>query len=170
MEIVEKNIDEIVPYNRNPRKNEDAVQYVKASLQEFGWKQPIVVDINNVIVVGHTRWLAAKELGLEKAPCLIASDLTDEQIKAYRLADNKTAEFASWDFELMDSEIADIIDIDMTNFGFVDIDDADMNDYEQNIKINDKFQIIKDCENEDEAENIYNKIMEQGIQCRISTL
>lgn len=128
MEIVEKKIDEIIPYNRNPRKNEDAVQYVKASLQEFGWKQPIVVDINNVIVVGHTRWLAAKELGLEKAPCLIASDLTDEQIKAYRLADNKTAEFASWDFELMDSEIADIIDIDMTDFGFVEFSGININE------------------------------------------
>lgn len=122
MEIIEKNIDEIIPYDRNPRKNEDAVQYVKASIREFGFKQPIVIDINNEIIVGHTRWQAAKELGIKKVPCLIASDLTEEQVKAYRLADNKTAEFASWDFDLMDAEIDDIIDIDMTEFGFLDID------------------------------------------------
>lgn len=121
MEIIEKSIDELIPYERNPRRNEEAVQYVKASIREFGFKQPIVVDIDNVIVVGHTRYLAAKELGLKKVPVLVASDLTDEQIKAYRLADNKTAEFASWDFELMDSEIDDILDIDMSEFGFFDI-------------------------------------------------
>ena len=128
MEIIEKSIDELIPYERNPRRNEEAVQYVKASIREFGFKQPIVVDVNNVIVVGHTRYLAAKELGLKKVPVLVASDLTEEQIKAYRLADNKTAEFASWDFELMDSEIDDILNIDMSEFGFFDMGDIDIND------------------------------------------
>ena len=134
MEIIEKSIDELIPYERNPRRNEDAVQYVKASIREFGFKQPIVVDIDNVIVVGHTRYLAAKELGLEKVPVLVASDLTEEQIKAYRLADNKTAEFASWDFELLDSEIDDIINIDMSDYGFFDFGDFEPEPYDASLE------------------------------------
>lgn len=123
MEIVEKKVEDLIPYERNPRRNDDAVKYVKASINEFGFKVPIVIDVNNVIVAGHTRLMAAKELGIKKVPCIIASDLTEEQIKAFRLADNKVAEFAGWDFELLDAEVDDIIDIDMSEFGFIDFDD-----------------------------------------------
>ena len=119
MKIQEIEIDEIKAYAKNPRKNEPAVDAVAKSLQEFGWKQPLVVDPTTMeIVVGHTRWKAAKKLGMTTVPCLMADDLTEEQIKAYRLADNKTNELAEWDFDLLDEELADILDIDMTDFGF----------------------------------------------------
>ena len=118
MEVIEKRLEEIKPYEKNPRKNEDAVQYVAASIQEFGFKVPIVIDRNGVIVAGHTRYKAAQQLGMESVPCVVADDLSDEQIKAFRLADNKTAEMAGWDFEMLDIELADILDIDMGEFGF----------------------------------------------------
>lgn len=112
-------LDEIKPYEKNPRKNDEAVQYVAESIKEFGFKVPIVIDNNNVIVAGHTRYKAAKKLSLTKVPCIIADDLTDKQIQAYRLADNKVSEFAKWDNGLLDAEIFDIgIDIDMCLFGF----------------------------------------------------
>ena len=117
MQIVEKKLSEIRPYENNPRHNEAAVEYVANSLREFGWKQPIVIDKDGVIVAGHTRYKAALSLGWTKAPCLIADDLTDEQIRAYRLADNKTGEAAEWDFSALEAEL-DAIDMDMEQFGF----------------------------------------------------
>lgn len=122
MTIVMKNIAEIKPYENNPRHNETAIDAVASSIKEFGWKQPLVIDKDNVIVVGHTRWLAAKKLGLSEVPCLIASDLTDEQIAAYRLADNKTNELATWDFEKLKTELESISDIDMSQFGFEELE------------------------------------------------
>ena len=122
MTIVMKNIVEIKPYENNPRHNETAINAVASSIKEFGWKQPLVIDKDNVIVVGHTRWLAAKKLGLSDVPCLIASDLTDEQIAAYRLADNKTNELATWDFEKLKTELESISDIDMSQFGFEELE------------------------------------------------
>lgn len=122
MTIVMKNIAEIKPYENNPRHNESAIDAVASSIKEFGWKQPLVIDKDNVIVVGHTRWLAAKKLGLSEVPCLIASDLTDEQIAAYRLADNKTNELATWDFEKLRTELESISDIDMSQFGFEELE------------------------------------------------
>lgn len=118
MQILEKRLDEIKPYERNPRKNDEAVKYVAASIKEFGFKVPLVIDGDGVIVCGHTRYKAAQELGLPTVPCIMADDLTPEQIKAFRLADNKTAEIATWDDELLSGELADILDIDMGDFGF----------------------------------------------------
>ena len=88
MEIINKKISEIKPYDRNPRKNDDAVKYVANSIKEFGFKVPIVIDKNGIIVAGHTRFKAAKELKMSEVPCIIADDLTDEQVKAFSLADN----------------------------------------------------------------------------------
>ena len=122
MTIVMKNIVEIKPYENNPRHNESAIDAVASSIKEFGWKQPLVIDKDNVIVVGHTRWLAAKKLGLSEIPCLVASDLTDEQIAAYRLVDNKTNELATWDFEKLKTELESISDIDMSQFGFEELE------------------------------------------------
>ena len=98
MEIIYKNVDDLIPYAKNPRKNSKAVGYVANSMKEFGFKVPIVIDSNNVIVCGHTRLLASKKLGFDSVPCIVADDLTDEQIKAFRLADNKVSEKAEWDF------------------------------------------------------------------------
>ena len=118
MKIINKNVDELIPYINNPRQNDDAVDAVASSIKNFGFKVPIVIDNDNEIVTGHTRLKAAKKLGLEEVPCIVAEDLTPEQIKAFRLADNKVAEFAEWDFELLESELADLGDFDMEEFGF----------------------------------------------------
>src|SRR5687767_592259 len=101
-------IERVKPYHRNPRVNDSAVDAVAASLKEFGWRQPIVVDSDGVIIVGHTRWKAAKKLGLAQVPVHIATDLSPEQIRAYRIADNQTATIAEWDKELLPLELADL--------------------------------------------------------------
>ena len=128
MQIIEKSITEITPYEKNPRKNDEAVEYVANSIKEFGFKVPIVIDKNGVIVAGHTRYKAAQELGIEKLPCVIADDLTEEQIKAFRLSDNKVGELAKWDFDLLNTELKDITDLNMEQFGFSDIDIIDFDE------------------------------------------
>lgn len=117
MEIITKHISEIIPYENNPRKNDEAVEYVANSIKEFDFKVPVIIDKNNIIVAGHTRVKAAERLGIEEIPCIVADDLTDEQVKAFRLADNKVGEIAEWDMEMLDLELLDI-DMDMTDFGF----------------------------------------------------
>ena len=105
--------EKVVPYARNPRKNEGIpVAKVKASLKEFGWRQPIVVDSEGVIIVGHTRYQAALELGMTEIPVHVAEGLTAAQVKAYRIADNKTGDFAEWDFDLLKLEFADLQELD----------------------------------------------------------
>ena len=118
MNIVDKNVDEIIPYINNPRNNDEAVDNVAASIKEFGFKVPIILDKDNVIVTGHTRLKAAKKLGLTTVPCIYADDLTEQQIKAFRLADNKVSEFATWDLEKLDIELAGITELEMMEFGF----------------------------------------------------
>jgi len=106
MKIELRPIKDVKPYPGNPRINDDAVDAVAASLKEFGFRQPIVVDVDSVIVCGHTRFKAAQKLGLEKVPVHVAKDLTPEQIRAYRIADNQTASLATWDYDLLPIEIA----------------------------------------------------------------
>lgn len=119
--IQEWPIENIRPYENNPRKiPQKAVDAVAASIKEFGFKQPIVVDKSGVIIVGHTRLKAAEKLGLAKVPVIVASDLTDEQARAYRLADNRTGEIAMWDRPILDDELRRILDIDMMDFGFLE--------------------------------------------------
>ena len=117
-EIVIKKVKDLKPYEKNPRRNDEAVKAVMASIKEFGFKVPIVIDKNDVIVCGHTRYKAVKKLKFDTVPCIIADDLSDEQIKAFRLADNKVSEKAEWDFDLLSSELDDLFDFDMTVFGF----------------------------------------------------
>ena len=118
MKLIEKKLSEIKPYKNNPRFNSQAVDGVAESIKQFGFKVPIVIDTDNVIVCGHTRAQASKKLGLETVPCIVADDLTPEQIKAFRLADNKTAELAIWDDDKLLTELEGIADIDMSDFGF----------------------------------------------------
>lgn len=125
MQIVYKKIEELKPYENNPRFNDDAVEYVANSIKEFGFKVPMIIDKNNEIVAGHTRYKASLQLGLKKVPCIVADDLTDEQIKAFRLADNKVGEKSQWNYDLLDEELADIVDIDMSEFDFDVILDND---------------------------------------------
>lgn len=125
MNIVDLDVDDLIPYKNNPRKNDEAVDKVALSISAFGFKVPIVIDANNVIVTGHTRLKAAKKLGLKTVPCIKADDLTEEQIKAFRLADNKVAEFSQWDEEKLMKELEALGDIDMSLYGFSFPDDED---------------------------------------------
>ena len=130
MKIVDKPIEWLRPYENNPRNNEQAVESVANSIKEFGFKVPIVATIDGEIVNGHTRFKAAKFLKLKTVPVLIADDLTEEQIKAFRLADNKTGELADWDVELLYGELDELTGFDMTMFGFEDIDFS-LDDFEE---------------------------------------
>lgn len=122
LKIFQKNVTDLIPYVNNPRNNAAAVDAVASSIAEFGFNVPIVLDKNNIIVTGHTRLLAAKKLGLESVPCIIADHLTDAQIKAFRLADNRVAELATWDEELLQAELQQLSEmgIDMGDFGFTE--------------------------------------------------
>ena len=118
MNVIDMPIGAISPYENNPRINDQAVDAVAKSIQEFGFKVPIVIDKNNVIVTGHTRYKASKKLGLKTVPCIKADDLTDKQVKAFRLADNKVSELAEWDFGLLNEELKVLGDFDMGEYGF----------------------------------------------------
>ena len=135
MKIIEKKLEDIRPYDNNPRLNDRAVPAVAESLKKFGWQQPIVIDRNGVIVCGHTRYKAALSLGMKTAPCKYADELTPEQVNAYRLADNKTAELAMWDEDKMKEELAKCSKFDMSAFGFEeppeDPDDVTEDEYRE---------------------------------------
>src|SRR5574344_1914266 len=137
MEIITRKLSEIKPYEKNPRKNDAAVEFVMNSIKEFGFKVPIVIDKDGVIVAGHTRYKASKKLKLTEVPCIIADDLTPEQIKAYRLADNRVAEKSEWDIDLLNGELDDILNIDMTQFDF----DLSLGDEEESEVVEDDFDV-----------------------------
>lgn len=140
MEIINKKISELKPYKNNPRNNKEAVKYVANSIKEFGFKVPIIIDKNNEIISGHTRLEASKELGLKEVPCIIANDLSKEQVKAFRLADNKVSEIAEWDFDLLDEELKDITELDMSDFGF-DLEFEKIEEEKQDITYTNKIDI-----------------------------
>lgn len=172
MQIVEKKITDIKPYEKNPRKNDGAVDAVANSISQFGFKVPVVIDKDNVIVCGHTRYKAAEKLGLKTVPCVVADDLTDEQIKAYRLADNKVGELAEWDIELLGEELDGIFDIDMSDFGFDMTDDDDTPPEREDLsgKVGETYEVIIECDNEMEQAEIYEKLRGEGYTCRVLTL
>lgn len=119
LRVVMKPVESIHPYENNPRYNDSAVPYVKNSIQEFGFKVPIIVDEAGSIVCGHTRYKAALELGMSHVPCIVASDLTPKQIQAFRLVDNKVSEFSSWDFSKLEIEIGELdAEFNLDDFGF----------------------------------------------------
>ncbi len=123
LNIVYKKISEINEYQNNPRINDEAIEPVMESIKNFGFLVPIVLDKNDVIIAGHTRKKAAEKLHIETIPCIYAEYLTEEQVRAFRLADNKTAEFSQWDIEKLEKELSDIMDIDMESlFHFADFD------------------------------------------------
>lgn len=174
LKIVYKKISDLTPYGNNPRLNDGAVDAVAKSIEEFGFKVPIVIDKDGVIVAGHTRLKAAKQLQIDEVPCIIADDLSDEELKAFRLADNKVSELAEWDFEKLEAELTDI-DFDMSDFGFdfntIDeesdkFDDADT-DYHD---INDKTIIAIEFDTEQELESAFQKLNDEGYNCQILTL
>lgn len=143
LKVEYRNVADLNPYANNPRLNDGAVDAVAASIKEFGFKVPIVVDSDGVIVTGHTRVKAAEKLGLELVPVIVASDLSPEQVKAFRLADNKTSELAEWDMGKLDIELGEIENIDMNDFGF-NIDLPELED--STIGIDDSYEDTGDGE------------------------
>ena len=139
-------IDDIKPYKNNPRLNEDAIPYVMNSIKEFGFKNPIILDKNNVIVAGHTRLESAKRLDMKEVPVIYADDLTEEQIKAFRLADNKVAEKSMWDYTKLDEELDNILDIDMSMFDFENLEETNLDDFfEDNDNKKEKESKLIEC-------------------------
>ncbi len=168
MNIVEKRLDELQPYENNPRKNDNAVPYVAESIKRYGFKNPIIIDKDGVIVAGHTRYLASIELGLDKVPCIIADDLTEEQIKEFRLVDNKTSEFAGWDFTMLESELQEL-DFDAGAFGFElpDNGGGEAGETEPSFNYAEQYGVIVMCDNEAEQEAVYNELTENGYTCKV---
>ena len=130
MKIIEMDISEVIPYANNPRNNAAAIDAVAASIREFGFKVPVVIDRNNILITGHTRLEAARKLGIQKIPAIRAADLTEAQVKAFRLADNKVGEIATWDDSALAAELQalDDLDFDMSDFGFSEDDLGDNTD------------------------------------------
>ena len=168
MNIVTKRIEDLKPYENNPRRNDDAVEYVKKSIQEFGFKVPIVITSDGEIVTGHTRYKACKELGIEEIPCVIADDLTEKQIKAFRLADNKTSDYSFWDNSKLLIELEDLDDI-FTGFNTSEIFGEELNE-KDNTFLEDiitelgsiDYKITYKCRSEEEYNEIMNFI--EGIK------
>lgn len=158
MNIVTLPLSDIHPYAKNPRKNDEAVKNVAASIREFGFLVPLVIDGNHEIVAGHTRYKAAQSLGMKAVPCVIADELTEDQIKAFRLADNKVGELAAWDMDLLPLELADIA-MPMTDFGFDSISDKD---FSENFTLDDgekkPFQQISITVHDEQAKLILSAI------------
>lgn len=144
MKIQLYDVNKIIPYINNPRNNDEAVDKVAASIKEFGFQQPIVVDKENVVIVGHTRLLASKKLGLEKVPVIVADNLSKAQVKAYRIADNKAAEYSKWDNELLKVELEaleeldfdlSLVNIDFSDFKDLDLDGVDLLDLPEELEL-----------------------------------
>ena len=141
MNIKQINIDDIIPYHNNPRKNQ-AIDKVASSIKEYGFQQPIVVDKHMVVIVGHTRLLGAKKLGLKEVPIVIA-DLSDAKAKAYRIADNRVNEESDWDFKLLQEELNILLDLetDLNLTGFSS-DELDSMFSKEEIEITDPIDAI----------------------------
>ena len=174
VKIIYKAIDELIPYINNPRDNVNAVDAVASSIKNFGFKVPIVIDKNNEIVAGHTRLKAAKKLGIEEVPCIVADDLSPASVKAYRLADNKVSELASWDSDTLALELEDLkLDFDMGEFGFFQTEEElveEINENKSSASLDDKAVLVIDFETESELEQAFINLSEEGYNCRISIL
>ena len=176
MQITNKQISELKDYENNPRLiNDEAVDKVVKSISEFGFKVPIIVDKDNVIVAGHTRKLAAQRIGLDTVPVIVADDLTEDQIKAFRLADNKVAEFSDWDFEKLEEEISSL-ENEFTGFSTEEIEkmfstgdeEETFDDVGDNLK--ETIEVIIECESEEQQRELYERMTGEGYTCRVLTL
>lgn len=175
MEIVKIKINNLKPYKNNAKKHpKEQIEQIKKSIQEFGMNDPIAVwGKDNLIIEGHGRLEALKELGYKEVDCIRLDHLTDEERKAYTLAHNKLTMNSDFDFDILNDELDDILNIDMSDFGFeLDLEDkeniierTDLSD-----KIFEKYEIIITCENELDLQKKYEKLENEGYECRISTL
>ena len=164
-------IEAIIPYSKNTKKHDDVqINNVAASIKQYGFVQPIVIDKNNVVVIGHCRLLAAKKLKMQEVPCVCVEDLTEEQVKALRIVDNKSNE-SPWDFDFLADELVEI-NLDAFNFDFgVSFynDDTETKEREE-IALNESISVVVECADDEEAETIFEKLSEEGYKCHISTL
>lgn len=164
MQIVFMSLNDIKPYEKNPRYNKNAIEQVAKSIKEYGFNVPIVVDKNNVIITGHTRYEASKLLKLKTVPVIVATHLTPKQVKAYRIADNKTADFSIWDNKLLLEELTDLGDI-FTGFTFDEMEDLKLLDEKDNSLIQENefgniFEVVFKSEDEAKIDKIQ-KIWEE---------
>lgn len=171
MNIETWKIDRIKPYKDNPRVNRQAVEPVAQSIRTFGFQQPLVVDEQGVILAGHTRWAAARKLKLNEVPVVVASDLTPDQARAYRLADNKTAELADWEPASLARELDALqTQFDMSLFGFVPLDETIPSTTSRVPVIPEIFEVAVRCENEEDQKMTYEKLVADGYSCRLLNL
>ena len=170
MEIIQIDPAALVPYENNTKTHPpEQVDRIAESIKRFGWWQPIVIDRDNVVIVGHGRLAAAKQLMLDKVPVVYADTLTPEMVQAYRLADNKTNE-SPWDFAKLEEELAALAieGVDMTNFGFDDLagDDAPKERQDISEKTGDVYQIVIDFDNEGDMQDAFDALKGEGYNCR----
>lgn len=168
-ELVKLKLSDIHPYERNPRKiTQKAVDDCAESIRQCGYKAKIIVDENNVIIAGHTRLQALQKLGWKEVEVQRETDMTEEQKKKYRLLDNKTAENGAWDFELLEWELEDL-DFDGYDFDF-DMPTLEEEPEQKEAKYSESVSVVIECEDDEEAERVFNQLQEEGFKCRISTL
>ena len=193
MNIVYKKVKDLIPYENNPRSNDEAVDYVANSIKEFGFKVPVVVDKDNVVVAGHTRLKACEKLGIDEVPCIVADDLTEDQIKAFRIADNKVGEIATWDLDKLSIELDGLQDIDMSDFGFdigadavrteggsTDSESGGENeddsagtregDFGTDFSYMNQYAVTVICVDEADQQKVYEKLLSEGYNCRVVTV
>lgn len=162
---------ELYPYPQNAKiHSPEQIQRIANSIKAFGWQQPIVIDKDNVVIIGHGRLFAAQELNLDSVPVVRADDLTEDQVKALRIADNKLNE-SPYDFSKLEEELAalDIAGFDMEQFGFADNSELGVSEPKE-VSLDEKYQLIIDCESEADMQEKYDALQEVGIECRVSTL
>ena len=171
MQVVNRRTEDLIPYTKNAKKHDKRqINNVAESIKQYGFVQPIVVDRDGVIVIGHCRALAAKKLGVEEVPCVCVDDLTPEQVNALRLVDNKSNE-SDWDYDLLADEISGL-DLSAFDFDFgvsLDEDDTEKKEREE-IALNESVSVVVECSDDEEAEAIFEKLSEEGYKCHISTL
>lgn len=167
-------IEQIKPYENNPRLNDDAVEAVRKSMEQCGYIAPIVVDENNVVLAGHTRLKALKEMGAKECDVIMVEGLEDEQKRKYRLLDNKTNELALWDFDALADELEGLDFDDLELDWWKDMPELDIEDDEpiehDEVALHESISVVIECENDQQAEEIFDELTEAGYKCRISTL
>lgn len=172
LQIEQWPIERLVPYCRNPRKNDDAVPRMAGLIKEFGFKVPIVARSDGEVIDGHLRLKAARHLGLETVPVVLADDWTPAQVKAFRLAVNKSAEWAEWDEDLLKLEIEDLKleDFDLELIGMEVPEIADGSEEPEEKPYVEEFLLIVECHNEQEQEKMFAELTERGMKCRVQSL
>lgn len=169
MQLITMKLKDIRPYPNNPRKNDTAVEAVAESIRQCGYVAPIIVDEYDVILAGHTRYKALKKLGRSEAEVIVKEGLSDEQKKKYRLLDNKTCELAAWDFDLLAEEL-DGIDFGELSFDWGISESDDATNERTEVEYHETISVVVNCESDEQAEELFSRLSEEGYECHISTL